>query len=159
MVSSLQSGRHLVVDRYAYSGIAFTSSKVGVRGLDLDWTTSPDRGLLAPDLVIFLDITNEEAAKRGGFGEERYEKREIQDRVRGIFESLRQQASGTTNTAAVTDGNEAGAASTPSGASFGAGVEWRVVNAGQSQAAVHEEILALAKEAIAKSATAPIRYL
>jgi dTMP kinase len=149
MVASLQAGQHLVVDRYAYSGIAFTSSKVGVSGLGLDWTTSPDRGLLAPDLVIFLDITSTDAAARGSFGEERYEKKEIQDRVREVFTKLRLQANQETTPPA----------DRASGASFGAGVAWRVVNAGQTKEQVHAEILALAKQAIATSANAPVRYL
>lgn len=47
-----------ICDRYAYSGVAFTSSK----GLDLDWCKACDRGLPAPDCVIYLDIPVEDAA-------------------------------------------------------------------------------------------------
>jgi dTMP kinase len=36
MISALQSGTTLVVDRYSYSGVAFTASK-GIPSLDLDW--------------------------------------------------------------------------------------------------------------------------
>jgi thymidylate kinase len=39
-----------ICDRYAFSGVAFSSAK----GLDLDWCMSCDRGLPAPDAVIFL---------------------------------------------------------------------------------------------------------
>lgn len=153
MASALSRGQHLVVDRYAYSGIAFTSSKAkDVPSLSLEWTTAPDRGLLAPDLVIFLDITSEDAAKRGSFGEERYEKKEIQDRVREIFAQLREQATTTTTTSgASVDGAPA--------STFGAGVAWSVVNAGQTQEQVAGDILRLAKGAIQQAQGKPIRYL
>jgi dTMP kinase len=36
LLSALQQGTTLVVDRYAYSGVAFTAAK-GVAGLDLAW--------------------------------------------------------------------------------------------------------------------------
>lgn len=35
---------------------------------------APDRGLPAPDAVIYLAMTPEAAALRGGYGSERYEK-------------------------------------------------------------------------------------
>ena len=37
---------------------------------------------------MFLDISAEEAAKRGGYGTEKYEKKEMQDQVRKLFEVL-----------------------------------------------------------------------
>ena len=36
MLSALHQGRTLVVDRYAYSGAAFTAAKQ-IPGLDLEW--------------------------------------------------------------------------------------------------------------------------
>ena len=38
-------------------------------------------GLPAPDLVLYLDITPEVRAQRGGYGEERYEKEALQQQV------------------------------------------------------------------------------
>ena len=140
MLAALSAGRTLVVDRYAYSGAAFTAAK-GVPGLDLAWCKvkhlswhtpaaslyspslshmlgtppvspelsskvpcsfsphgmacqrcdlqrlaaasgqkglrvlqAPDSNLPAPDATIFLSMTPEAAAKRGGYGSERYEK-------------------------------------------------------------------------------------
>ncbi len=35
---------------------------------------APDKGLPAPDATIYLSMTPEAAAKRGGYGSERYEK-------------------------------------------------------------------------------------
>jgi hypothetical protein len=60
----LASGRVVVCDRYAYSGVAFSSAK----GLDIDWCKAPDQGLPAPDCVIFLDISQDDAERRGGYG-------------------------------------------------------------------------------------------
>lgn len=45
-------------------------------------------GLPRPDLCVFLDIAPEAAAGRGGFGDERYERGEVQERVRGLFYAL-----------------------------------------------------------------------
>lgn len=66
-----------MVDRYAYSGVAFTAAK-GAPGLDRAWCMAPDAGLPAPDAVFFLNLTVEQAAARGGYGEERYEKADFQ---------------------------------------------------------------------------------
>jgi dTMP kinase len=49
------------------------------------WARQPEIGLPRPDVCLFLDISAEEAAKRGGFGVEKYEKKEIQDSVRDLF--------------------------------------------------------------------------
>ena len=56
--------------------------------MDLDWCKQPDRGLPAPDAVLFLDLSVEDAANRGAFGSERYEKEEMQRRVRENFYTL-----------------------------------------------------------------------
>lgn len=152
MVAALERGQHLVVDRYAYSGIAFSSSKVGAN-LSLSWAAASDRGLPAPDLVLFLDISSEDAAKRGQYGEERYEKKEIQDRVRAAFDRLRLQAAQEPAQTTDTDAD--------AGSSFGAGVPWRVVNAGQTVEQVHAELVAAAQETIDKVASEqrPIKLL
>lgn len=76
------------MDRYAFSGVAFSSAK----GLDLEWCRNPDIGLLTPDIVLFLDLTIDQAEKRGGFGQERYEKRELQIKVRDEFTKLQDDA-------------------------------------------------------------------
>jgi len=80
----LNEGTTVILDRYIYSGIAFSSAK----GLDLEWCKSSDEGLIQPDLIIFLDITIEELVKRSGFGEERYEKKEFQNKVRNQFTEI-----------------------------------------------------------------------
>ena len=87
MEAKLESGTTLVVDRYSYSGVAFTAAK-GVPGLDLEWCKAPERGLPRPDCVLYLDVPVDQAEKRGGFGEERYETTELQKNVRANFEAL-----------------------------------------------------------------------
>lgn len=67
------------VERYAFSGVAFTSAK----GLDLEWCKAPDAGLPSPDLLIHMELSQAEAESRGGFGDERYEVSEFQTAVKG----------------------------------------------------------------------------
>jgi dTMP kinase len=57
--------------------------------LDLQWARQCDVGLPRPDKVIFLDLEPQQAEKRGGFGEEKYEKKEMQREVRWEFLRLR----------------------------------------------------------------------
>ncbi|KAG6467201.1 hypothetical protein ZIOFF_074988 [Zingiber officinale] len=84
MESKLRSGISLIVDRYSYSGVAFSSAK----GLDLEWCKAPEVGLVAPDLVIYLDISAEKASERGGYGAERYEQLEFQKKVAETYHTL-----------------------------------------------------------------------
>lgn len=56
--------------------------------MSLEWARCPEVGLPLPDLCIFLDITPEAAAKRGGFGGEKYETSAMQKRVREVFYEL-----------------------------------------------------------------------
>ncbi|KAG1043947.1 hypothetical protein G6F46_011889 [Rhizopus delemar] len=83
----LKKGITLVIDRYAFSGVAFSTAK----GLDFAWCKQPDVGLISPDLVLFLDLSIDEARKRGGFGEERYEKYDLQIKVRKEFRKLKDE--------------------------------------------------------------------
>ena len=87
MISKLNQGISLVVDRYSFSGMAYSLSKMNP-GLNLTWCKAPEAGLPAPDLVLYMRVDPEEAAKRGGYGEERYEKAEFQKRVASNFDAL-----------------------------------------------------------------------
>jgi dTMP kinase len=80
----LNAGIAVICDRYAFSGIAFSTAK----GLSYEWCRSPEIRLPAPDLTVFLDITPEKAKERGGYGEERYEKEELQKEVRRVFDRI-----------------------------------------------------------------------
>lgn len=84
IVDTLNSGTHIVCDRYAYSGVAYTMSK----GLGKEWCMAPDAGLPKPDLVFFLTADPESLASRGSYGEERYEKVEFQRKVKKNYEEI-----------------------------------------------------------------------
>ena len=84
----INAGTTVIIDRYSYSGCVYSAAKE-VEGMDLGWCRQPEVGLPRPDLCLFLDISAEEAAKRGGFGTERYEKEDLQYRVRELYERMR----------------------------------------------------------------------
>ena len=86
--ADVAAGTTVVVDRYCYSGCVYSAAK-NVPGLDLVWARWPDVGLPRPDLCIFLDISPQDAASRGGYGQERYEREAMQLRVRQLFQELR----------------------------------------------------------------------
>lgn len=83
----IESGITLVLDRYYYSGCVYSAAK-NIPGLDLEWARWPEVGLPGPDICIFLDLLPEKAQLRGGFGDEKYEKAEMQDRVRILFQEM-----------------------------------------------------------------------
>lgn len=84
MERELLSGTTIICDRYSYSGVAFSAAK----GLDFEWCKTPEKGLLKPDLVVYLTLTSEAMARRGGFGDERYETSEMQKNVRLMYERM-----------------------------------------------------------------------
>lgn len=81
----MSQGVTLIVDRYAFSGVAFTGAK---ENFSLDWCKQPDVGLPKPDLVLFLQLQLADAAKRGAYGHERYENRAFQERALQCFHQL-----------------------------------------------------------------------
>ncbi|THX86881.1 thymidylate kinase [Aureobasidium pullulans] len=86
--ADINAGITVIIDRYYYSGCVYSAAKNNP-SLSLSWSRHPEEGLPRPDLCLFLDISAEDAAKRGGWGEERYEKQELQDRVRQLFADMR----------------------------------------------------------------------
>ena len=62
--------------------------------VSLEWCKGPDRGLPAPDVVFFLQLSSKAAEQRADYGGERYEKTEFQHRVAKQFELLRQEDRG-----------------------------------------------------------------
>ncbi|THW32489.1 thymidylate kinase [Aureobasidium pullulans] len=86
--ADINAGITVIIDRYYYSGCVYSAAKNNP-SLSLSWCRHPEEGLPRPDLCLFLDISAEDAAKRGGWGEERYEKQELQDRVRQLFADMR----------------------------------------------------------------------
>ena len=92
---------------------------------------APDLGLPAPDLVLFLDLSPDKARERGGFGQERYEKEEIQARVRELFHQIR----------------------------GGGGIEWEMVDAGRALEEVEEALLDKASRAVEAAKRKPLGKL
>lgn len=109
ILSHLKQGKIVLCDRYAFSGIAFSVAK-GLPSehseqpssdhppIDLSWARAPDASLPSPDLTLFLDISPEAARSRGGYGDERYEKEDMQRRVRSVFGEIGQEISGGNGT-------------------------------------------------------------
>ena len=56
--------------------------------MSYEWCRAPDVALPAPDLTLFLAVSPEAQAARGGFGAERYERQEFQERVEHVFERI-----------------------------------------------------------------------
>lgn len=88
ILKTLNLGTTIICDRYAYSGVAYSSAK---EGLDLKWCKHPDVGLPRPDLILFLDLPSEIQESRNGFGEEFYEKVHFQTLVREQFFKLKDE--------------------------------------------------------------------
>ena len=72
--SKLNDGVSIIMDRYVYSGIAYSLAK---GNLDYEWCMSCDKGLPKPDFIYFL---NSDFCKEN-FDEEIYEEVEFQKRV------------------------------------------------------------------------------
>ena len=85
MKQKLNNGVNLIVDRYAYSGVAYTSAKTG---FDFDWCKQCDKGLPKPDLVCFMDNKSTCLDTRDTYGEERYERNDFQKVVYENFKKI-----------------------------------------------------------------------
>ena len=130
----LLAGTTLICDRYAYSGVSFSSAK-GTPGMDLEWCKTCDRGLPSPDCIIYLDMPVEDAAKRGAYGEERYENIDFQIKVREKFLTLK-------------------------GADEKAGtVPWHTIDAAQSIEIIQEQIQKIADDTMEKAQNQEIKSL
>ncbi|KAH6846988.1 thymidylate kinase-domain-containing protein [Chaetomium sp. MPI-CAGE-AT-0009] len=77
----------VLCDRYYHSGIVYSAAKQNP-SLTLPWARAPEVGLPRPDLVLFLDLDEEQARARGGWGGEAYERAGMQRRVRELFWGL-----------------------------------------------------------------------
>ena len=82
----LRNGISLVVDRYSFSGVAYSAAK---KNMDLEWCWNPEIGLPKPDAVFFLHLEEQDILRRGGFGEERYERISFQRKVLNNYLALK----------------------------------------------------------------------
>jgi dTMP kinase len=83
MKNKLYNGITLILDRYAYSGVAYTAAKYG---FDIEWCKQCDMGLPKADLVCFMD--NKSINVDTSLGDERYENIEFQQIVNKNFKNL-----------------------------------------------------------------------
>ena len=89
IVQAINSGVHVICDRYLYSGVVYSAAK----GLDWQWCQAADKNLPQPDLVLFLDVDPNIAQTRGNYGNERYERVDFQNKVRSLFARFQQTES------------------------------------------------------------------
>ena len=59
--------------------------------MSLDWCKAPEKGLIKPDLIIYLTADPELISKRPGFGDEIYEKKSFQIEVASMYEQLKEE--------------------------------------------------------------------
>lgn len=59
-----------------------------VQHLSIDWCKSPDIGLPRPDAVFYL--CSQKNNERDGFGDEIYERKQFQDKVRSNYELIKE---------------------------------------------------------------------
>lgn len=97
--------------------------------MDLEWCRNPEKGLLRPDIVFFLDLDPNVAASRKDYGQERYERLDFQIKVRNVFQTLLQDESNV-----------------------------RFVSADRQIEAVHAELAKDSAEAIFSLADAPLQF-
>ncbi len=117
MQNALESGLTVVMDRYLFSGVAYTHAK-DPSSLPWDWCCACDTGLPLPDLVLYLDVSAAEQGRRADFGGERYEEGRFQAAVRSCFVKWRDVLPDV----------------------------WRVIDADRSVAEVHGEIVRAVEE-------------
>lgn len=85
IAKKLDEGVHVVVDRYMYSGIAYTAAK----GYDIWWSRNADQGLPIPDIVFYLETPRFFNKKESEFeNPERYENYEFLEKVKKCYNKL-----------------------------------------------------------------------
>ena len=90
MFAAIKSGHTVVVDRYSFSGVAYTASK---EDADYEWCKAPEKGLLKPDCIIFLSSDIKMLQNRGDFGNEIYETSKFQTSVRDVYLRMMKESS------------------------------------------------------------------
>ncbi|KJH44327.1 dTMP kinase [Dictyocaulus viviparus] len=86
-------GVDVICDRYCFSGVAYSIAK----GLDPHWVRQSDIGLPCPDVVLYFEVSPSVAQKRGGYGDERLENDELQQKVHSIMKELKKHYWKTVN--------------------------------------------------------------
>ena len=83
----LDQGYVCLVDRYFYSGIAYSC---GYHHVDLEWALNSDAGMILPDVVFYFETSEQERVSR--YGNEgrlsRYDNTTVQRDVERIYRRL-----------------------------------------------------------------------
>ena len=58
--------------------------------MDYEWCKNVDKGLPRPDIVFYLTVAEEALQSREGFGNEIYEKMDIQRRVKLCYDKMKE---------------------------------------------------------------------
>ncbi|XP_952400.1 thymidylate kinase, putative [Theileria annulata] len=124
IIKLLKSGTHVITDRYAFSGIAYSVGaevrllfyQVFPQGLDFNWCLIPDTGIVEPDVVFYMDLAPECSSARGNFGSEIYENLEHMENVYEVFKR------------------------------FGNLSYWNIIKAHDDQKQIHHKIYSIAKK-------------
>ncbi|XP_073987574.1 thymidylate kinase [Rhodnius prolixus] len=83
----LANGVSVIVDRYSFSGVAYSVAKQPDTK-NLEWFKNPETGLPKPDGVFYLQLEQNMINGRKGFGEERYDCSLFQKKVAECFAQL-----------------------------------------------------------------------
>lgn len=84
----MDEGISVILDRYSYSGIAFSAAK---ENMNISWCAACERGLPKPDITFFLKTHHVDLSQRNSFGHERYEQLEYQDTVAKLYNKLQDE--------------------------------------------------------------------
>ena len=85
--TALQSGIHVIIDRYVWSGIAYTHAR-DENKFPLSCCSSADVGLTKPNITIFLDIDTTNQQTRGDWGTERNDSVSLQECVSNAYKKI-----------------------------------------------------------------------
>ena len=78
-----EEGVNIILDRYTYSGVAYTAAK----GISVEWCMGPEKGLIKPDVVLYLDLEVKAALERISDGaNERYETQTFLEKVKSVYD-------------------------------------------------------------------------
>jgi dTMP kinase len=83
----LAAGKTVVSDRYLHSNMAYQ----GAHGIDVQWIRALERFAISPDLVVFLRISPEHAARRRLDKDRNEENLAYQAKVADAYEKIREE--------------------------------------------------------------------
>jgi dTMP kinase len=82
----LNQGYTVILDRYVYSGIVYSSA--GNTTLSMDEYINLEPDYIKPDKIFYMDIHPDVITNRPGFGEERFESYNYQSKVYECYKKL-----------------------------------------------------------------------